>query len=92
LQGAGTIVAYTSKGYLRFWSLTGVRKDVWDVGSGVVSIAAGKETIWVYKEVAGRGEYLIIDTDRMERVQQGDVPAGTGKEVRWIGWSEDEVG
>lgn len=98
ITGSGTVLVATDKGYVRFFTGSGLQKYVWNLGDEVVTMAAGREwAVVVYRggsgAVDGRQnlEYALVDMDNFEVVQQGRVPLGRGVTLKWIGFSDEQA-
>lgn len=93
-SSSGTVVVATDKGYIRFFSGSGLQKYVWHFGEEIVSISAGKD--WVFlvhrsSETKSTLEYTLIDTDTYEIVQNGRMPLAKGVTLKWIGMTDEQV-
>jgi chromosome transmission fidelity protein 4 len=49
----GSVVAATSKGYIRFFSSSGIQRYLWRLGEDTVTMAAGKELVFVVHREGG---------------------------------------
>lgn len=99
ITGSGTVLVATDKGYVRFFTGSGLQKYIWNLGEQVVSMAAGKDwAMIVYRGGAGSVdgrqnlEFALVDTDNFEIIQQGKMPLGRGVTLKWIGFSDEQVG
>lgn len=64
IEGNGNVIVATNKGYLRFFSGGGVQRYVWNLGSDVVSMTAGREWVFVVHRDGGTsldGKFKIVD-------------------------------
>ncbi len=61
----GFVAVFTTKGYLRVYSLNGIPKMMLSIDGPGVSITAKDETIFVaYHNVSGTLCYMLLDVDR----------------------------
>lgn len=95
-DGAGHVVAATSRGYLRFFKGSGIQTYIWAMGGDLVSLVAGDEWVFVVHREGGTSldgcqnlRYSIISLDRFEAVQDGQLPLPKGKTLKWIGISQE---
>lgn len=98
IAGTGTVLVATDKGYIRFLSGSGLQKYLWNLGEEIVSMAAGKDWAMIaYRGVGGvvdgrqNLDYALIDTDTYEVVQQGKLPLMKGAQLKWIGFTDEQV-
>lgn len=47
------MVVSTSKGFVRFFTASGIQRYIWRLGEDVVSMAAGKEAVFVVHREGG---------------------------------------
>jgi chromosome transmission fidelity protein 4 len=89
-----TAVVATSRGYLRFFSASGLQRYVWALGSTVVCLAAGDRRLLVVHRagtpVALNGfqslSYTLIDLLTFGIVQEGTLPLGRDVQLQWAGF------
>ncbi|GAA95402.1 uncharacterized protein L969DRAFT_92534 [Mixia osmundae IAM 14324] len=98
LAGAGTIVLATDKGYLRFFTSSGIQKYIWSFAGDIVTMAGGAEAVIVVHRTSDMslgGQqgllYTLIDLDTLEVFQSGALPVAAGQELRWAGFSDDHL-
>ncbi|SCZ96534.1 BZ3500_MvSof-1268-A1-R1_Chr8-2g10273 [Microbotryum saponariae] len=94
IAGTGTVVVATDRGYVRFFSGSGLQKYVWNLGDSVVSIAAGKDwALIVYRSGSSVPDltYVLVDTDSFEVLQQGKMPLMQGVSLAWIGLTDEQI-
>lgn len=98
IAGSGTVLVATDKGHIRFFTGSGLQKYLWSLGKEVVSMAAGKD--WAMIAYRGKGvvadgqqnlEYLLVDTDTYEVVQEGDLPLMKSAKLKWIGFTDEQA-
>ncbi|KZO99403.1 WD40 repeat-like protein [Calocera viscosa TUFC12733] len=94
--GCGQVVVATSKGYIRFFSGSGIQEFIWSAGADVVAVAAAEEWAFiVYREggVSLDGcqnlRYTLIAFDTFEPVQEGRLPMMKRVTLKWMGVTED---
>ncbi|EJT98392.1 WD40 repeat-like protein [Dacryopinax primogenitus] len=94
--GCGQVVVATTKGYIRFFSGSGIQEFIWSVGADVVAVAAGEEwTFIVYREggVSLDGcqnlRYTLIAFDTFEPIQEGRLPLTKKVTLKWMGITEE---
>ncbi|SCV67357.1 BQ2448_6003 [Microbotryum intermedium] len=94
VAGTGTVVVATDRGYVRFFSGSGLQKYVWNLGETVISTAAGKDwALIVYRSgssVPGL-DYVLVDTDSFEVLQQGKMPLMRDVSLAWIGLTDEQI-
>ena len=96
IAGTGTVVVATDKGYLRFFTGSGIQRRV-EHFDEVVSMAASKDWLLVIHRsgpvIEGKQllEYAVVDMDSFETVQRGKVPIKKGATLKWIGFSDEQV-
>ena len=49
----GSVVVATSKGFVRFLSSSGIQRYMWRIGEDTVSMAAGKEMVFLVHREGG---------------------------------------
>lgn len=99
IAGTGTVVVATDKGYLRFFTGSGLQRRVEHFGDGddIVSMAASKDWLLVVYRSGPAAEskqnlsFAVIDMDTFETVQKGRVPMRKGVTLKWIGFSDEQV-
>ncbi|KAL8281253.1 hypothetical protein RQP46_006287 [Phenoliferia psychrophenolica] len=96
IAGTGTVVVATDKGYLRFFTGSGIQKRV-EHFDEVVAMAASKDWLLVVHRsgpvVEGKQllDYLVLDMDSFETVQRGKIPIRKGATLSWIGFSDEQI-
>lgn len=51
--GMGSVVVATSKGFVRFFSSSGIQRYIWRLGEEAVSLAAGKDMVMIVHREGG---------------------------------------
>jgi hypothetical protein len=70
----GSVVVATTRGWLRFFSTSGVQRYVWRLGEDVVSMAAGREGVCVVHREGGTSLDGESTRQRARRELTGRVP------------------
>ena len=52
-DGMGSVVVATSKGFVRFLSSSGIQRYMWRIGEDTISMAAGKEMVFLVHREGG---------------------------------------
>jgi chromosome transmission fidelity protein 4 len=52
-DGMGSIAVATSKGFLRFFTTSGIQRYIWSLGEEVITLAAGKEAVIIVHREGG---------------------------------------
>lgn len=52
-DGMGSVIVATSKGFVRFLSSSGIQRYMWRIGEDTVSMAAGKEMVFLVHREGG---------------------------------------
>lgn len=98
IAGLGTVVAATSRGFLRFFGASGTQKYIINFGEQVVAMSASKEWLLVVHRPhdlikPGHQEliYTLFDLETYEVLQKGPVPLPKATTLAWIGFSEDQM-
>lgn len=52
-EGAGSVVVATNKGYIRFFTGSGMQRYIWSLAEDVVGMVAGKEWVFVVHREGG---------------------------------------
>ncbi|KZT57147.1 WD40 repeat-like protein [Calocera cornea HHB12733] len=94
--GCGQVVVATSKGYVRFFSGSGIQEFIWSAGADVVAVAAGEEWAFIIYREGGVSldgcqnlRYTLIAFDTFEPVQEGRLPMMKRVTLKWMGITED---
>lgn len=88
-----SVIATTSLGYVRIFSISGVQRHIFSV-ENVVSITAMTDlAMIVYSNGPGFNhqqnlEYILINTDTTEVIQKDKIQLTSDSELTWIGFSE----
>lgn len=66
--GLGHIIVSTSKGFVRFFTASGIQRYIWRLGEDVVSMSASKEAVFVVHREGGTSlDGMCIDMKVVER-------------------------
>ncbi|KAG0143232.1 hypothetical protein CROQUDRAFT_66443 [Cronartium quercuum f. sp. fusiforme G11] len=92
VTGSGSVVVGTSKGYIRFFTGSGIQSYVWNVGQHIISLACSDEWLFVVHcapvDSSGPLQYSMMDTSTFEIIQEGIIPLANGKvSLTWIGFT-----
>ncbi|PWN49692.1 hypothetical protein IE53DRAFT_380356 [Violaceomyces palustris] len=98
VQGQGIAVVATSKGYLRFFSASGMQLYIWALGHSVVTMVAGSRSLLVVHRANGGAfdgyqnlGYSLIELSTFTAIQEGSLPIGKNLTITWAGFNEQEV-
>ena len=73
----GSVIVATTKGYVRFFSSSGIQRYLWRVGEEVVSMTAGKEAVMLVHREGGTSLdgklFLVCGTWLMIRMSEFEV-------------------
>ncbi len=90
-----SVAVATNKGYIRFLTQTGIQRYIWRMGEEVVSMAAGKDLLFIAHREGGTSldgcqnlRYTLIDMTSFELVQDGRLPLPKKTTLSWIGFAE----
>ncbi|KLT43277.1 WD40 repeat-like protein [Cutaneotrichosporon oleaginosum] len=93
-SGLGTVVVATSKGFVRFFTASGVQRYVWRLGEEVVTLAAGRDALLVVHREGGTSldgcqnlRYSLLDLETFDAVQEGRIPLPRNVTLAWAGFS-----
>ncbi|WVQ98084.1 hypothetical protein IAU59_005206 [Kwoniella sp. CBS 9459] len=96
--GLGSVIVATSKGYIRFFTSSGVQRYLWRLGEEVISMAAGKDKVIIVHREGGTSldgcqnlRYSLMDLDSFEILQEGRVPLPKKVTLTWLGFTSDGV-
>ncbi|CED83500.1 WD40 repeat protein [Phaffia rhodozyma] len=91
----GMVVAATSKGYLRFFSGSGVQRYIWMLGEEVVSMTAGQQELLVVHREGGTSldgcqnlRFTLVNLESFDIIQEGRLPLPKSTTLKWIGFSD----
>ncbi|TYJ56899.1 hypothetical protein B9479_002344 [Cryptococcus floricola] len=96
-QWMGSVVVATSKGFVRFFTASGVQRYLWSLGEDIITMAAGRgEVVVVHREgpaVDGcqNLRYTLLDLDTFDIIQEGKIPLPRKIELDWIGFTSEGV-
>lgn len=97
-SGMGSVIAATSKGYIRFFSGSGLQRYVWRLGEEVVAIVAGKEEVLIVHREGGTSldgcqnlRFSAINMETFDVIQEGRLPLPKKTTLSWIGFSAANV-
>ncbi|CAO3641980.1 unnamed protein product [Cunninghamella blakesleeana] len=90
-----SVIAVTSKGYVRIYTLSGIQQHIFSVHD-VVSIVARSDLAFlvcttgpiINKSQQHHLEFLLINTSDRDILQRGPLPISSESELLWIGFSE----
>ncbi|OCF45863.1 chromosome transmission fidelity protein 4 [Kwoniella heveanensis CBS 569] len=96
--GLGSVIVATSKGYIRFFTSSGVQRYIWRLGEEVISMAAGRDKVIIVHREGGTSldgcqnlRYSLMDLDSFEILQEGRVPLPKKVTLTWLGFTSDGV-
>jgi chromosome transmission fidelity protein 4 len=91
----GSVVVATTKGYIRFFSGSGLQRYIWRMGEELVSMVAGKDLLFLVHREGGTSldgcqnlRYTIIDLVSFDVVQDGRLPLPKRTTLSWVGFAE----
>ncbi|KAK4704612.1 chromosome transmission fidelity protein 4, partial [Phenoliferia sp. Uapishka_3] len=99
IAGTGCVVVATDKGYLRYFTGSGIQRRVehFDDGDDVVAMAASKDWLFIVmrsgpvQDSKQNLSYVVVDMDTFETFQKGKVPMKKGATLKWIGFSDEQI-
>ncbi|KAG0176929.1 hypothetical protein DFQ29_005463 [Apophysomyces sp. BC1021] len=88
-----SVIATTSAGYVRIFSLSGVQRHIFRLDSVVTVAGAADLAFFVYSvgpcfKEQHNLEFLLMNTDTCEILQKDKVPISKNSELTWAGFSE----
>ncbi|KAJ9120184.1 hypothetical protein QFC22_003083 [Naganishia vaughanmartiniae] len=94
LNDTGGVAIATSKGYVRFFTGTGLQRYIWRLGDEVVAMVASREMIFVIHREGGTSldgcqnlRYTLMDLEHYDIVQEGRMPLPKRTSLTWIGFT-----
>ncbi|WVR04655.1 hypothetical protein IAU60_001666 [Kwoniella sp. DSM 27419] len=96
--GLGSVIAATDRGFLRFFTSSGVQRYIWRLGEDVISMAAGRDKVVIVHREGGTSldgcqnlRYTLMDLESFEILQEGRVPLPRKVTLVWLGFTSDGV-
>lgn len=97
-QATGTLAVATSRGFIRFFSTSGVQRYVWRMADDVVCMTAGREAVVIVHREGGTTldgcqnlRYTIMELDGFDIIQQGRIPLAKKTTLTWLGMTAEGV-
>ncbi len=94
-SSSSSVAVATTKGYIRFFSGSGLQRYIWRMGEELVSMVAGKDSLFMVHREGGTSldgcqnlRYTIIDLASFDVVQEGRLPLPKRTTLSWIGFAE----
>jgi chromosome transmission fidelity protein 4 len=91
----GNVVVGTTKGYVRFFSGSGLQRYLWRMGEELVSMVAGKDLLFMIHREGGTSldgcqnlRFTLIDLVTFDVVQDGRIPLPKRTTLTWVGFAE----
>jgi chromosome transmission fidelity protein 4 len=95
-DGLGAVVVATSRGFVRFFTASGIQRYLWRLGEDVVTMAAERETVLIVHREGGTSldgcqnlRYTLLDLDEFDILQEGRIPLPKKATIRWCGFTSD---
>jgi len=95
-DGLGAVIVATSRGFVRFFTASGVQRYLWRLGEDVVTMAADRETVIIVHREGGTSldgcqnlRYTLMDLEEFDILQEGRVPLPKKTTLKWCGFTSD---
>lgn len=97
-DGLGSVIVATSRGFVRFFTSSGVQRYMWRLGEEVVTMAAGRDSVIMVHREGGTSldgcqnlRYTLFDLHDFDILQEGRIPLPPKVTLSWLAINPDGV-